>query len=91
MVAEDLAEANPEARRLLRALPDGDASGEAVVRAQLAELNLLLYGERVEHDAEVVDEMWGLFADLQSAGGDVERSWALTLSALFQDFRIAHY
>ena len=61
------------------------------VRAQLAELHLQLYGERVEFDSEAVDEMWALFADLQAAGADAERSWALLLTALFQDFRIAHY
>jgi hypothetical protein len=91
VAAEDLAVPDPAQRRLLRTLPEGDPSGEAGVRAQLAELQLLLYGERVEPDAEAVDEMWALFADLQGAGADAERSWALTLTALFQDFRIAHY
>jgi hypothetical protein len=91
VAAEDLAEPDPAQRRLLRALPEGDASGEGGVRAQLAQLNLLLYGERVEPDSEAVDEMWALFSDLEAGGADAERSWALTLTALFQDFRIAHY
>ncbi len=51
----------------------------------------MLYAERVDPDSEVIDELWGLFDDLLAVGGDAERSWALTLSALFQDFRIAHY
>ncbi len=46
---------------------------------------------RVEPDSETVDEMWALFSELEAAGADVERRWALTLTALFQDFRMAHY
>ena len=91
VATEDLSEPDPTQRRLLRALPEGDASSEVGVRAQLAQLHLLLYGERVESDSEAVDEMWGLFSDLEAGGADAERSWALTLNALFQDFRIAHY
>jgi hypothetical protein len=91
VVTKDLAEADPTQRRLLRALPEGAPTGEAGVRAQLAQLNLRLYGERVEPNSEAVDEMWQLFSSLQAGGADAERSWALTLTALFQDFRIAHY
>ena len=91
VATEDLSEPDPTRRRLLQALPAGAPAGEVGVRAQLAELNLRLYGERVAADSAAVDEMWELFASLQAGGADVERSWALTLTALFQDFRIAHY
>ena len=91
VVNDDLAEDDPAHRRLLKALPEGDIAGEDAVRTQLAALLLVLYGERVEPDAETVDALWALFEDLLSSGADAERSWALLLTALFQDFRIAHY
>lgn len=91
VVAADLGESDPAARRLLQRVSTA-ASDEASVRAQLADLHLRLYGERVASDDPSVDDSWTLFSSaLASPGGDTERAWTVTLYAMLQDIRITYY
>ena len=80
----------PADRHLLH-LVERDTTDEAAIRAQLVELQLALYGEVLPSDDPKVDAAWALFQGAIDRGGDAERAWALTLTALFQDPRVLFF
>ena len=69
----------------------GGRRKQPLERAQIAALYWVLYGERVEPDSAPVTEAWALFEGLHAMGRDDVRAWALTLTTLFQDIRVAYY
>ena len=78
-------------RRLLRLVDEDDDSADEV-RAQLAELQLRLYGAFVAPDDAGIDDALELHrAAREASNGDGSRAWKLTLLALLQDPRILHY
>ena len=88
VVKEDLALADPAKRRLLTALPKGKESAPAAVRKQLEDLHLVLYGSSAKDD---IDATVSLFDGLLADGGDSSRAWTMTLTAMFQDIRVAYF
>ena len=88
VAAEDLAQSDPTQRRLLTALPQGQETDSTAVRTQLEDLHLVLYGTST---AEEVDATASLFESLVTGGADPVRAWTLTLTAMFQDIRIAYF
>jgi hypothetical protein len=91
VVSEDLAISDAQQRLLLTHLDATDLANETNGRAQLAQLHLRLFGAQAAVDSEVVSLSWGLFSELYAHSGDAHRAWALTLTALFQDMRVAHH
>jgi hypothetical protein len=89
VVRADFAEPDRKKRRLLSAIDAGDTSEEAV-RAQLAALQLDLFGQTLAADHPHVLEAHNLFAAALT-GSSAERAWQLTLYALLQDPRLLHY
>jgi hypothetical protein len=91
VVESDFAEPDRTRRRLLRRIEPSDAS-EPAVRAQLAALQLALFGRFAEPDDPAVDDAAQLyFAGLAASPGDTARAWKLTLYALLQDARTVYY
>jgi hypothetical protein len=91
VVQNDFALSVPSYRKLLTLVSPSD-TGEQAVRAQLAALELRLYGQFVDPQSADVTDAWTLFANtLSSSGGDVRRAWTNTLFAMLQDARIAFY
>jgi hypothetical protein len=91
VVDSDLGEPDPSARRLLRRVSAGE-TGEAAVRAQIAELSIRLYGQFLSPEAPEVTDGWELFRGaLEGSGGDIAHAWTTTLYAMLQDIRIAYY
>jgi hypothetical protein len=87
----DFARSDRENRRLLTLVSDADVD-ETVIRSQLAELELRFFGAFVEPSSDAVTSGWQLFSDaLAESNGDVRRAWTITLFAMLQDVRIAHY
>jgi hypothetical protein len=91
VVSEDLAISDATQRRLLTQLDISDLANETNGRAQLAQLHLQLFGVKESTDSEAVSLSWNLFSELYAHSGDVHRAWTLTLTALFQDMRVAHH
>ncbi|MEM9190650.1 MAG: hypothetical protein AAGF12_15805 [Myxococcota bacterium] len=78
-------------RRLLTLVRESDTE-ETVIRPQLQQLMLRLYGEFVETDSVEVDDAWTLFSSaLAASEGDVSRTWKVTLYAMLQDVRMVYY
>ncbi len=75
-------------RRLLE-LVEADTTDEDAVRAQLVDLYLRLYAERVDEDG--VEDTWQLWSAAHDHGGDPRRAWKVVLAAMLQDVRIAYY
>lgn len=90
VVEADLAQADPSRRRLLTRV-DGSTTDEAVIRAQLVDLHLRLFGESVIADSVPVTESWSIFRGTLERTGDARRAWKVLLTAMFQDLRIAYY
>jgi hypothetical protein len=91
VVQNDFALSAPSYRKLLTLVSPTD-TGEQVVRAQLAALELRLYGQFVDAQSADVTDAWTLFSNaLASSGGDVRHAWTNTLFAMLQDARIAFY
>lgn len=88
VAAEDLAQSDPAKRRLLTALPNGQETDPIAVREQLEELHLILYGSTAQED---VDATVSLFESMLAESGDAKRVWTLTLTAMFQDIRVAYF
>ena len=91
VVSEDLAISDATQRRLLTRLDISDLANETNGRAQLAQLHLQLFGVQEATDSEAVSLSWNLFSELYAHNGDAQRAWTLTLTALFQDMRVAHH
>jgi len=91
VVSDDLALSDATQRRLLTELDTSDLANETNGRAQLAQLHLQLFGVQEAPDSEAVSLSWNLFSELYAHNGDAQRAWALTLTALFQDMRVAHH
>lgn len=90
VVDADFALANPAQRRLLDMVAPGE-TGEAAVRLQLARLHVRLFGEFTDATGPEIDESWALFQAALAASGDPAQAWKATLTAMFQDLRIAYY
>lgn len=90
VVESDLGEPNPDARRLLTLVDDGDTE-EALVREQLAALHLRILARVVDPQGPEIDESYALFAAALDHAGEVPRAWKVTLTALLQDMEIAYY
>lgn len=90
VVQKDFEEADPQARRLLR-LVNVDTADEASIRAQLAWLHKRVFSEFVTPDAESVSETWSLWSQAHAHSQDPARAWETTLTAMFQDVRIAYF
>lgn len=90
-VRADFAEADRTRRWLLRSIEATDTD-EPAVRAQLAELSLRLYAQRLEPDDPSIDEAWSLWSGvLAQPGSSPERAWEVTLFAMLADIRVAYY
>lgn len=89
VVDEDFAADGGDPKLLTRIGPND--SGEAMVREQIADLYLRLFGESVDDDSEDVDATYALFAAALQRGSDPTRAWKVTLTAMLQDVRIAYY
>ncbi|MGF1464510.1 MAG: hypothetical protein ACFCGT_00120 [Sandaracinaceae bacterium] len=89
VVIRDLTEPDRSARRLLTRVEANDTD-EALVRAQLADLYLAIYGDVLEPEDPALDDAYALFDGL-AASGDVPKAWVVTLYALFSDLRFATY
>lgn len=86
VVEQDFAEDRAD-RRLLK-IVDADTTDDNAIRAQLVALEQRLYGATAD---ETVDAAAALFTEALGASGDVKRAWSVTLFAMLQDVRIAHY
>jgi Protein of unknown function (DUF1588) len=86
-VVEHDFEVDKSERKLLTQVELGDTN-EGAVRAQLEAIERKLYGVT---SAETVDVAYALFSDALAASGSAERAWKITLFAMLQDVRIAHY
>lgn len=89
VVENDLGAAAGERRLFSEVAPDD--RDEAGVRAQLAAVHLRLYAERVADDSPEIDELWSLWNEAVDINGDPARAWKTTLTAMFQDIRVAFY
>ncbi len=96
-VSADFAEPDASKRRLLR-LVEPLTQDDAAIRAQLARLMLVMFGEALEPNDGAVSDAAELFAAALAArtsttidARDVARAWQLTLYALLQDPRFLHY
>ena len=90
VVESDAAQADPAARRIFRFV-DPAGGDEEQTRAQLSWLHVRLFGEWVGPASPEVDESYALYLALLEHGGDPKRAWQGTLSAMFQDVRLATY
>jgi len=77
-------------RRLL-GLVEPTTTDETSVRAQLVDLHLRLFAERVAADDATVDDAWQLWSAALDHSADPRRAWKVVLAALLQDVRIAYY
>jgi hypothetical protein len=90
VVANDFAIRERERRRLLT-LVEPDTSDDASLRAQLVELELRMFGERVAAGGPAIDDALRLYRAARALpGSDGRRAWALTLFALLQDVRMLY-
>jgi hypothetical protein len=78
-------------RKLLTKVSETETT-EAVIREQLVELELRLYGASVTADSPEVTEAYELWKGaLAEAGGDPKRAWKTTLQAMLEDARLVYY
>jgi hypothetical protein len=78
-------------RKLLTKVSETEQA-EAVIREQLVELELRLYGASVTADSPEVSEAYELWKGaLAEAGGDPKRAWKTTLQAMLEDARLVYY
>ncbi|HMI90221.1 MAG TPA: DUF1588 domain-containing protein, partial [Polyangiales bacterium] len=90
VVANDFAIQARDQRRLLTQV-EPDTRDEASLRAQLAELELRLFGERAAPDDPAIDDALQLYQGARALpGSDGQRAWTLTLFALLQDVRMLY-
>ena len=75
--------------------PTDDAPANAgqveALRKEAASLKSKLASAQAAIDSEAISHSWDLFSELYAHSGDANRAWALTLTALFQDMRVAHH
>lgn len=90
VVQFDFANPNPSTRRLLT-MVSATQSDEASIRAQIANLDLRLYGIAVDPSSQDVTDAWTVFDDTLTRTGDVQHAWRTTLTAMLQDVRIAYF
>lgn len=90
VVTADFAKADRATRKLLQRV-DATTTAAAEIRAQLAELHLLIYGALEPADGEEVALTYQLFADTLAATGSVPHAWKTTLAAMLQDVRVAYF
>lgn len=91
VVDADFAQTERKKRRLLKHVEPGD-DDPILIRNQLTDLELRLYGAFVDANAESIDAGMKLFfAARDKAGGDGARAWKLTLYAMLQDIRMLFY
>jgi hypothetical protein len=90
VVPADFANPNPSTRRLLT-MVSPTQSDEASIRAQIASLDLRLYGISVDPSSQDVTDAWTVFSDTLTRTGDVQHAWRTTLTAMLQDVRIAYF
>jgi hypothetical protein len=100
LAAEHVVEADfresDKARRRLLTLVDPSTTDEASVKAQLADLSLMLYGEKLSADDASIAAASALFFDVLGPSAapvpkQIERAWQITIYALLQDPRFLHY
>lgn len=85
-----IASAQREQRRLLT-LVEPDTDDEATLRAQLVQLQLRMFGERLQPSDPAIDSALQLYRSVRALpGGDGARAWQLTLFALLQDVRMLY-
>lgn len=89
VVQNDL-DAPGDERRLFTEV-DPDERDEGAIRAQLAAVYVRLYAERVAADSAEVDELLSLWNEAVGINDDPVRAWKTTLTAMFQDIRVAFY
>jgi hypothetical protein len=90
VVEADFDEADPAARALLTRVELADTD-EANVRAQLADLYVRLYGDFSPPESEAIGEAYELYRSTLERTDDPAHAWKTTLTALFQDLRIATF
>ena len=83
-------DAAPADRLLLTMVGDSD-SKEELIRAQLVELYGRFFAESVEPDSAEIDEAYALWRGALDHTNDARRAWKVTLTAMLQDVKIAHY
>lgn len=90
VVTADFGKADRGARKLLQKV-DASTTDAAAIRAQLAELHLLIYGALDAADSAEVALSYQLFSDTLAATGSVPHAWKTTLAAMLQDLRVAYF
>ncbi len=90
VVTADFGKADRGARKLLQKV-DASTTDAAAIRAQLAELHLLIYGAADAADSAEVALSYQLFSDTLAATGSVPHAWKTTLAAMLQDLRVAYF
>ena len=90
VVAVDFARDKASERRLLTLVERG-TDDEPTIRAQLALLELRMFGERLPPDDPAIDDALQLYQGARKlAGGNAARAWSLTLFAMLQDVRMLY-
>jgi hypothetical protein len=90
VVENDLTESNRERRHLLSQVSEA-TEDEASVRAQLVELELRIFGRRVEAGSPEIDDAFALFGAVLAESDDPPRAWQAVVFAMLQDVRVAYY
>lgn len=83
VVASDLAEADPDQRRLLTAIADPTTSDPALLREQLAALHLRILA--LPPQPAEIDALVALHADARARHGDAAGGWRVVIAALLMD------
>ena len=90
VVESDFDQADPAARKLFTRI-ELATTDEASVRAQLADLYVRLYGDFSPPGSEAIGEAHALYRSTLERTGEPAHAWKTTLTALFQDLRIATF
>lgn len=79
--------ADPEAARLFTEIDftETPETGRDAMVAQLQQLHLRLFANRIAADGPEIEANLGLWSDLYAVNGDPSRAWAGVLSALLRD------
>ncbi len=91
VVPRDFDQVDPALRMLLTAV-ERDTTDEAAIRAQIVDLHVRLFAERLPSDDPEIDASYALWKTHGlDATGSAEEAWKLLLAALLQDVRMMFY
>ncbi len=75
----------------LLTLVTAEDTDEDLIRQQLVQLHLRLYGEETSSESESITQTWQLWDAALQHGQSAPRAWAITLAAMLQDPRFIFY